>query len=158
MREIINLVKPLLVEAVAYRGNGFQIISDPSVAQLRAMMEKANHNEGLRAVISGQLFVWDGYFMNHDEANKVLGGDDDVETPKKHLRRDHVELDVANLDMDDWSEDDDDHDGDFAKDVVIGLAETIRSNRIIRAFYGIDARIMVDDGSNDEWLETYLAK
>jgi len=154
MRDIINHVLPLL-EGIAYKGHGFVIVSNPSVSQIRAMMEKASHNEGLRAVLDGNtLYVWDGYFMNHDEANEVLGVDDDADTPKMHLRGDFVELDVANLGLDDWKEDDDDP--DFAKRVVTSLGETIRTNRIIRALYGADARIMVDDGTTDKWFEDYL--
>ena len=154
MRRLIEALQPLFEGSVAYRGHGFQIIENPGRAQLNNMLANAKQpNEGLRAILSGGvLFVWDGYFMNHDEASEVLGCDDGPQVPQLHLRLNHVELDIASIGL--WDEEED----GFLLRTVTELIEVVRSNRILNSFYGSPVRVSIDDGSKDEWAEAYLER
>lgn len=137
-----------LVEGkVAYRDHELVVILNPSRAEFERMAAKANHGEGLRAILSfGDLYVWDGYYANHDEVGRKLHISSDAEL---HLWDSYIELDAIHLRMghdDDEDEDEDDSELDDARN----LANSVRANPCIQRLYGRNAQVQADFGDRQE--------
>lgn len=139
-----------LVEGkVAYRDHELIVIQNPSRTEFDRMSAKANHGEGLRAILSfSDLYVWDGYYANHDEVGTKLHISSDAEL---HLWDSYIELDAINLRMGHDSGDEDDDDDTELSDAR-ELANRVRANPCIQRLYGRDARVQADFGDRQEWV------
>lgn len=129
MRQWIVLVETVLAEGkVAYRSSDYVVIENPSKQEYARMAVKADHGEGLRAILDeyGSLYVWDGYYANHNEIARELAL---YSVAHLHLWPDHVDLDG---DMIDFGDDPDEEDTSHLEDV----ANQIRTNPSIRRIYG----------------------
>lgn len=139
-----------LVEGkIVYRDREFIVILNPAKPEVTRLADKANHGEGLRAIISmGDLYIWDGYFANHDEIARKLGLLPDAEL---HLWTAYVELDAVGLRM--GHDEDDEDDPDYNDDPEVAeVAATIRSNPCIQRLYGANVDIKADFGDDERWL------
>jgi hypothetical protein len=68
-----------LVEAIAYRGRGFNVIRNPSKAQYVTMcagLKRLDSDEGLmRGLLDtdGTVYVWDAYYAEHEQISRSIG-------------------------------------------------------------------------------------
>lgn len=70
------LCAEIICEAVAYRGRGFNVISNPTKAQFAGMFTRLKDNgDLLRGLldIDGSIYLWDAYFAEHQQISDVLG-------------------------------------------------------------------------------------
>ena len=133
IRKFINLV-----ESIAYKANGYNIVSSPSKSEMNRLAQTATTNEGLRAIIdltSGKLYVWDGYHATHDDASKLLGVEDYLPL---HLWSGYVEFT-----FDSWDDDEE------AKADMEKKANLVKDNADIVRIYGADPQIKVEWNSDD---------
>jgi len=64
----------IMSEAIAYRSGDLVVFSNPTKAQINVLRKVNSHGEGLRAIVHGDdLYVWNGYFANHDEVARWVG-------------------------------------------------------------------------------------
>jgi hypothetical protein len=148
-------VKALSEGKVVHDGHGFVIIENPTVSQIITLREKANHDEGLRAVLEeGDLYVWDGYYMNHDEAIRAIGLKDSG--LDLHIWSSYVEADVSGC----WDDDSDDEEfgKPFARRAIAHIKEEIEGCKILHRLYQGVPAIQLDDGELAGWLEDYEQK
>jgi hypothetical protein len=132
---------------VVYRDHEFVVIQNPSNREYNHLEAQADHGEGLRAILSlGDLYVWNGYFANHDEIARKLGVAPDAEL---HLWGAYVELDMIGVAGGSNGDDDDDEEMELAKE----LAATLRGNPIIQRIYGVaNVDVKADFGDWVKWL------
>jgi hypothetical protein len=67
--EIIN-------EAVAYRGRGFSVISNPTKTQFTTMLTRLKDGgDTVRGLLDagGTIYLWDAYFAEHQQISEALG-------------------------------------------------------------------------------------
>lgn len=131
---------------VAYNGNGFVVIENPTKAQIERLADKAEYDEeGLRALVfNGVLWVWDGYFANHDEVKRLLGGLRDA--VGGHIHSSFFEIDVSEADEETIRE--------YAKHAK----EQILACKPLLRFYGSEFGIKLDNGYQDYWIEEILGE
>lgn len=143
-------IKALTEGQIAYKGDDYVIIHNPTVQQINTLKDKANHSEGLRAILDQSgLYVWDGYFLNHDEAYQKLRLTDNSSFDL-HLWANYVEVDVDGI----WEETDDEKYGKaHALEVMDQIKAVIDGNAILRRYYDGEPPIQLDDGIDGEWLE-----
>lgn len=66
----------IMREAVAYRGRGFNVISNPTKAQFGAMLARLKDDgDILRGLLDtdGTVYLWDAYFAEHHQISTELG-------------------------------------------------------------------------------------
>jgi hypothetical protein len=66
----------IISEAIAYRGRGFNVISNPSKIQFTTMlMRLKNGGDTLRGLLdaAGDVYLWDAYFAEHQQISEELG-------------------------------------------------------------------------------------
>lgn len=121
---------------IAIKQDDLVVIENPTVSQIEAMMEKANHAEGLRCIIADRLYVWDGYHATHDEVERLLNANPLV---IGHLFEHYFQLDLSRFELKDIE--DEAHD-----------ARTIIMNCLpLQRFLG-DIEIRIDDGQSPDYL------
>lgn len=125
---------------------GFRAIKNPSKTALAAALRNTKvRSEGLRALIAdnGDLFAWDSYYANHDEAERALGLSNTVSL---HLYSAHPELDADTLDTSD--EDDLQH--------LRALCKRMLDNPHLQRLYGSGFDFQVEIGYDTQWASSLI--
>jgi hypothetical protein len=136
---------------VIHNEDGCVIVENPTVQQFHTMKQKANHAEGLRAILNdGKLYMWDGYYKTHDEVCQTLGVCDGIDL---HLWNGYVECDISEM-----FEMGDPDDRENAKAIISNIETAITGNNNLRRIYDGVPPIQLDDGEKAGWSEDYMSK
>lgn len=146
MRSLMQLCEMADLASTVYERGDLIVLKNPpkrDFLRLYRTVDKS-HGEGLRAVIvnDGDLFVWDGYFANHDEVATWMHLDVHADM---HLWNAYVEIDISNIN-EPISDDEPDR-----KEVGDRQAAFVRANPNIQRLYGADAQIKIEDDYEDWW-------